>query len=143
MLLVHYLEALLVDLLRSQYVGHPLHQAGDVRPARFLVFGILSQKVTDVALPPLRSTHQWPWSKPGRSAMEGAFTSLKMEMHSSIFSGLTWMVTTRANMVFLLPDPLVGRVIPCHRKHVAYPALHCALGFQEGNFREFPFHALG
>src|SRR5919199_1792605 len=71
-----------------------------------------SQKVTDVALPPLRSTHQWPWSKPGRSAMEGAFTSLKMEMHSSIFSGLTWMVTTRANMVFLPPDPLycVGEV---------------------------------
>jgi hypothetical protein len=24
-----------------------------------------------------------------------------------------------------------------------YPALHCALGFQEGNFREFFFHALG
>jgi glutamate dehydrogenase len=30
-----------------------------------------------------------PWSKPGRAAIEGAFTSLKMRMHSSIFSGLT------------------------------------------------------
>jgi hypothetical protein len=38
--------------------------------------------------------------------MEGAFTFLKMEIHSSIFSGLTWMVTTRANTALLLPGPL-------------------------------------
>ena len=34
--------------------------------------------------------------------MEGAFTSLKMRMHSSIFSGFTWMVTTRASIVLFL-----------------------------------------
>jgi hypothetical protein len=34
--------------------------------------------------------------------MEDAFTSLKMEMHASIFSGFTRMVTTRANTAFLL-----------------------------------------
>jgi hypothetical protein len=34
--------------------------------------------------------------------MEGAFTSLKMQMHSSIFSGLTWTVTTRASIALFL-----------------------------------------
>ena len=34
--------------------------------------------------------------------LEGAFTSLKIRMHSSIFSGFTWMVTTRASIVLIL-----------------------------------------
>src|SRR5215217_796308 len=36
MLLVHHLEGLLVDLIRGQHVGHPTHQARDVRPAGLL-----------------------------------------------------------------------------------------------------------
>src|SRR5215207_446327 len=71
-----------------------------------------SQKVTDVASPLVRSTHRCPWSNPGRTAMDGTFTSLKIAMHSSIFSGLTWIVTTRASIApLLLPVPLPAGLV--------------------------------
>ena len=68
-----------------------------------------SQKVTDVASLLVRSTHQCPWSNLGRTAMNGTVTSLKLAMHSSIFSGLTWIVTTRTSMAPLHPSDLSSR----------------------------------
>ena len=57
----------------------------------------------------VRSTHQCPWSNLGRTAMNGTVTSLKLAIHSSIFSGLTWIVTTRTSMAPLHPSDLSSR----------------------------------
>ena len=124
-----YLEGLLVDLIGGQHIGHPgsrlhaehvAHRGSpqvqidhvDIRLGlvAFAVANFAYQAaliyydalLPDVARPLARSTNQWPWLKPGRTAMEGALTSLKIDMHSSIFSGLTSTLTTRASMTLLL-----------------------------------------
>ena len=88
MLLVNHLEGHLIGFFGSRHVR--IHSTRRGMFARLTSsWASFFQKVTDVAWPLVRSTHRCPWSNPGRAAMEGAFTSLKMRMHSSIFSGLT------------------------------------------------------
>src|SRR4051812_30448021 len=100
------------------------------------------QKVTDVASPLARSIHQCPWLNPGRTGIDGAFTTLKMELYSSIFSGLTWIVTTRASMRVLLLAGFPCRLVALSARiwcHVTLPAALQALG--QASSREVNFSA--